>query len=86
MVDGADKSGAGGTMRALLKGALKWATQLFGMTIAIGDSNTTMVTIMGSSLIKLAGNVEIDGDLTVKGKTTVQDISITGVGSGGGAI
>jgi hypothetical protein len=40
-------------MRALLKGALKWATQLFGKTILIGDSNTTTVTITGSSLIKL---------------------------------
>jgi hypothetical protein len=32
------------------------------------------MTVMGSSLIKLVGNVEIDGDLTVKGKTAVQDI------------
>jgi phage baseplate assembly protein V len=86
LVDGAKSDGTGGTMRALLKGALKWATQLFGMTIAIGDSNTTTVTVMGSSLITLQGNVEITGTLKVDGKTTVQDISIAGVESGGGTV
>jgi hypothetical protein len=30
------------------------------------------------------GPVEIDGDLTVKGTTTVKDISIAGAESGGG--
>jgi len=38
----------------------------------------------GSSLIKLAGDVEITGKLKVDGATTVQDITINGAESGGG--
>jgi hypothetical protein len=72
-------------MRALLKGALGWAAQLFGKTIAIGDSNTGTVTIMGSTLIKLVGDVEVTGKLTVDGMTTLQDVAIQGTESGGGA-
>jgi phage baseplate assembly protein V len=82
MVDNAKADGTGGTMRALLKGALKWATQLFGMTIAIGDSNTSTVTIMGLSLIKLVGNVEITGNLQVDGNTTLGQV-VNGVVTGG---
>jgi hypothetical protein len=91
MVDGAKNDGTGGTMRALLKGALGWAASLFGMTIAIGDSKTTTVTITGSTLIKLVGPVElkgsvtIDGDLTVNGNTSVQNINIAGTETGGGS-
>jgi phage baseplate assembly protein V len=85
MVDGAKADGTGGTMRALLKGALGWAATLFGMTIAVGDSNTTTVTITGSTLIKLVGNVEITGTLKVDGATTVQDINIQGNETGGGS-
>jgi phage gp45-like len=54
MVDGAQADGTGGRMRALLKGALKWATQLFGVTIAVGDSNTTTVTIIVSKSVTIA--------------------------------
>jgi hypothetical protein len=34
---------------------------LFGMPIAIGDSNTQTVTITGASLIKLAGPIQLSG-------------------------
>lgn len=87
MVDGAKSDGTGGTMRALLVGALGWACSLFGKTIAIGDSkNTTSVTIYGSNSIKLVGNVEITGNLTVDGKTTtVQDIIIKGAETDSGS-
>lgn len=87
MVDGAKSDGTGGTMRTLLAGALGWACALFGKTIAIGDStNTTSVTIYGSNSIKLVGNVEITGNLTVDGKTTtVQDIIIKGVETDSGS-
>jgi phage gp45-like len=85
MVDGAKADGTGGTMRMLLKGALGWACSLFGKTIAIGDSNTQNITITGSGLIKLVGNVEITGTLKVDGATTVQDLNIQGAESGGGA-
>jgi hypothetical protein len=46
---------------------------------AIGDANTTTVTITGSPLIKLVGNVEITGNLTVD-----DDLAIVSVESGGG--
>ena len=72
-------------MRTLLRGALGWAAALFGMMIAIGDSNTQAVTISAATLIKLAGDVDITGKLTVDGKTFVQDINIAGTESGGGA-
>jgi phage baseplate assembly protein V len=85
MVDGAKGDGSGGMMRALLTGALGWITSLFGMTIAVGDSNCKTVTITGSNLIKLVGNVEITGNLTVNGATTVQDINIQGNETGGGS-
>jgi phage baseplate assembly protein V len=85
MVDGAQASdGTGGTLRTLLKGAIGWLTTLLGKTITIGDVNTTTITITGSTLIKLVGPVEITGTLKVDGKTTVQDIDITGTETGGG--
>lgn len=84
MVDGAKSDGTGGTMRSLVTGALGWVCSLFGKTIAIGDSNTTTVTISGSSSIKLVGNVEITGNLTVDGKTTeVQNMIVHGITTNG---
>lgn len=86
MVDGAKSDGTGGTMRTLITGALGWVCSLFGKTIAIGDGNTTNITITGSGLIKLVGNVEITGNLTIDGQTTtVQDIIIKGTETGGGS-
>jgi phage baseplate assembly protein V len=85
MVDGTKGDGAGGTMRLLLKGALGRVATLFGVTIMIGDSHTQTVTISGANSIKLAGNVEITGDLKVDGQTTVQNINIAGAETGGGA-
>jgi phage baseplate assembly protein V len=86
IVDGAQKDGTGGTTRTILQGLLGWVAKLFGKMILIGDSNTVNITLTGSGLIKLAGNVEITGNLTVDGKTTtVQNLSIQGTESGGGA-
>ena len=86
MVDGAQKDGSGGATRAILQGLLGWVAKLFGVTILIGDGNTQNVTITGSKLIKLAGNVEIIGNLTVDGQsTTVQNLTINGTESGGGS-
>jgi hypothetical protein len=85
MVDGAGKDGAGGKTRVVLQGLLGLVAKLFGVTILIGDSNTQNITVTGSGLIKLAGNVKITGTLEVDGATTVQDINIQGNESGGGA-
>jgi phage baseplate assembly protein V len=88
MVDGAQKDGTGGTTRTILQGLLGWVAKLLGVTILVGDSDTQNVTITASSLIKLVGNVEITGNLTVDGKTTtttVQNLSIQGTESGGDA-
>jgi phage baseplate assembly protein V len=85
MVDGAAKDGTGGKTRVVLQGLLGWVAKLFGVTILIGDSNTQNITITGSGLIKLAGNIEITGTLKVDGATTVQDINIQGNESGGGS-
>jgi phage baseplate assembly protein V len=91
MVDGAKADGTGGTMRSVLRALLGWAVQLFGKTIAAGDSNTETVTVTSSQTvtidcptITLKGNVEITGTLKVDGLTTVGDIVITGTETGGG--
>lgn len=86
LIDGANAlTGLGGTTRSVLRAALGWITSLFGQTLNIGDSNTVNITITGSGLIKLAGNVEITGTLKVDGATTVQDINIQGTETGGGS-
>jgi phage baseplate assembly protein V len=84
IVDGAKSDGTGGTTRIILQGLLGWLAKLLGVTIIVGDSNCKTVTITASTLIKLAGDVEITGKLTVDGATTVQDITINGAESGGG--
>lgn len=84
MVDGAASDGTGGTMRPILRGQLGGKGELLGVTINVGDSNTTNVTVTGSGLITLAGNVEITGTLKVDGATTVADITINGTETGGG--
>lgn len=52
------------------------------VTLNMGSSNAT-VNITGSA-IKFTGPVEVDGDFSVTGKTSVQDINIGGTETGGG--
>jgi phage baseplate assembly protein V len=84
MIDSAKADGSGGTTRTVLKATLGWVLSLFGKTMNVGDSNTTTITITGTS-VKIVGDLEVTGKLKIDGATTVQDINIQGTETGGGS-
>jgi phage gp45-like len=73
MVDGAKNDGTGGTMRALLKGALGWMTQIFGKNVSVGDPNTQTVMIMGNQTVTIIGASAV---IVTDGKGTPQPVKL----------
>jgi phage baseplate assembly protein V len=76
MVDGAGGTGNGGTMRALVSGAIGWVSSFLGKTINVGDTNAVTIncgTTAGSVTINMGGssatvNIEgASGDVKVSG-------------------
>lgn len=67
IVTGADAKGEGGTMRQILKGHVDGTGELLGVTITIGNSDTTNITVNGSAKVALKSPaVEISNGGTVQ--------------------